>query len=337
MHIDLKVKVTLSRSDRFWAGLSSDLVIEQTLTCSVTATGDPTRGRGITEIQRLVWIISMPFTAEANSSVQCLTEARYVTNDQHKESSKSRIERDLKDTKTVLEFLEERNPFSPDTSLRNVVTGVTEAKAVNVDREKETEHRIFDSMTGKEVDECTFKREDQAVTLGKGKLLKVGKDEVQVDPLLFFQRLIAVGISLTDDTSSLFKYELSTVPSALFEPSGLMRRTDKPTLAKSLLNMLDDKNLDLSHNVEYVLDGGALLQQLPWKRGMTYSAICDLYVDYVKSNYKNAVVVFDGYEGGPSTKDTAHLRRTRGCTSTPVKFTEDMTLTLQKDLFLKNK
>ena len=38
-----------------------------------------------------------------------------------------------------------------------------------------------------------------------------------------------------------------------------------------------------------------------------------LYVDHVKSSYKNAVVVFDGYEGGPSTKDNAHLRRTGGC------------------------
>ena len=139
------------------------------------------------------------------------------------------------------------------------------------------------------------------------------------------------------DTSSLFKYELCTVPSALLEPSGLMRRADKLKLAKSLLNMLDYTNLELSHNVEYVLDGSALLQRLPWKRGMTYSAICDLYVDYVKSNYKNAIVVFDGYEGGPTTKDTAHFRRTRGCTSTPVKFTEDMTLTLKQDLFLKNK
>ena len=101
--------------------------------------------------------------------------------------------------------------------------------------------------------------------------------------------------------------------------------------------MLDYTNLELSHNVEYVLDGGALLQQLPWKRGMIYSAICDLYVDYVKSKNKNAVVVFDGSEGGPSTKYTAHLRRTGGCTSSPVKFTEDMTLTLKKDLFVKDK
>ena len=84
--------------------------------------------------------------------------------------------------------------------------------------------------------------------------------------------------------------------------------------------MLDDTNLELRNNAE-----------------LTYSTICDLYVDYVKSNYKNAVFVFDGYEGGPSKKDTAHLRRTGGCTSTPVKFTEDMALTLKKDLFLKSK
>ena len=107
---------------------------------SVKTTGGPTRGRGITGIQRLVWLLSMPFTAEVNSSMQCLTEVRYVTSDQHKESSKLRIERDLKDTKTVLEFLEERNPFSPDTSLRNVMTGVTAAKSVNVDRAKEIGH-----------------------------------------------------------------------------------------------------------------------------------------------------------------------------------------------------
>ena len=69
--------------------------------------------------------------------MRCLTEVRYATSDRHKESSKSRTERDLKDTKIVLEFLEERNPFSPDTSLRNVVTGVTVGKSVNVDRAKE--------------------------------------------------------------------------------------------------------------------------------------------------------------------------------------------------------
>ena len=44
---------------------------------------------------------------------------------------------------------------------------------------------------------------------------------------------------------------------------------------------------------------------------MRYSAICDLYVEYVKSNYKNAIVVFDGYEGGPSAKDNTFKKNRR--------------------------
>ena len=44
---------------------------------------------------------------------------------------------------------------------------------------------------------------------------------------------------------------------------------------------------------------------------MIYSAICDLYVDHVKSNYKNAVVVFDGYEGGHLRKHSTFKKNTR--------------------------
>ena len=60
------------------------------------------------------------------------------------------------------------------------------------------------------------------------------------------------------------------------------------------------------------------------------SSICNLYVDHIKSNYKDAIVVFDGYKGSPSTKDTAHIKGTGCFTSIPVKITEDMMLTFEK-------
>ena len=41
----------LRRSERFWAGLSTDLVIEQVLMRSIKTSGDLTRGRGMNEIQ----------------------------------------------------------------------------------------------------------------------------------------------------------------------------------------------------------------------------------------------------------------------------------------------
>ena len=42
------------RSDRYWGGLSTDLVIEQVLMRSVKSQGGLTWGRGMNEIQRLL-------------------------------------------------------------------------------------------------------------------------------------------------------------------------------------------------------------------------------------------------------------------------------------------
>ena len=68
----------IRRSDRFWAGLSSYLVIESVLMRSLKATGGLTRGRGMSETQRLVWLLSMPITAEVKNAMQQLTRAGLV-------------------------------------------------------------------------------------------------------------------------------------------------------------------------------------------------------------------------------------------------------------------
>jgi hypothetical protein len=48
------------RSNRYWAGLSSDLAIEQILMRSVKTVGGMTRCRGMDEAQRSLWILSRP-------------------------------------------------------------------------------------------------------------------------------------------------------------------------------------------------------------------------------------------------------------------------------------
>ncbi len=62
------------RTNRFWAGLSPDLVIEQVLMRSMKTSGGLTRGRGMAETQRLVWLMSHPICSEVNNSIQELTE-----------------------------------------------------------------------------------------------------------------------------------------------------------------------------------------------------------------------------------------------------------------------
>ena len=65
----------IRRTDRFWAGLSTDLVIEQVLMRTLKTTGGLTHGRGMEEAQRTRWLLSMPACAELNESMQNLTGA----------------------------------------------------------------------------------------------------------------------------------------------------------------------------------------------------------------------------------------------------------------------
>ena len=67
------------RSDRYWSGLSLDLVVEQTLMKTMKTTGGLTRGHGMAESHRTQWLLSMPACSTVNAAMQKLTEADYVT------------------------------------------------------------------------------------------------------------------------------------------------------------------------------------------------------------------------------------------------------------------
>ena len=57
----------------------------------------------------------------------------------------------------------------------------------------------------------------------------------------------------------------------------------------------------LTGEVQYVLDGGSLLQRIPWTQGTTYGEIRAVYTEYVTKKFGEAITVFDGY-GESSTK-----------------------------------
>ena len=123
---------TIRRSDRFWAGLSTDLVIEQTLMRSVKISGGLTRRRGMDELQRSIWLFSTPVTAEVNRAMQELTGVKYQTSDQHKDLSSSRIQRDPQDGQKIFQFLAERDPFEIHPELINLNSGRVADESVNV-------------------------------------------------------------------------------------------------------------------------------------------------------------------------------------------------------------
>ena len=146
------------RSDRFWAGLSPDLVIEQVLMRSLKTTGGLTRGRGMTETQRLVWCLSRPVCAEVNNAMQQLTSVTYSTSEQHKDLSKARQMRDMDDTNKLISILAERNPFEDSPTLHNIVTGVATRDDVNVEQAVQVGQKILNEMEGQHVQQYVFRR-----------------------------------------------------------------------------------------------------------------------------------------------------------------------------------
>ena len=247
----------------------------------------------------------------------------------------SRMMRDHKDILTIMSFLDERNPFFDDKGLRNIATGVVADKSVNVDDAVNVGRKIVQSMKDQEIGDFVFKRSNQVVTFTSKIGAKVGDETISVDPQLLFQRLTAVGNLLMEDTGNMFSYELSTFPSSLFE-SGMPREANKPTLGGCIWNMGDCSCISLPSACLFVLDGGSLLQRLPWLKNATFESICQSYVDYVTKRYQNVVDVFDGYPNCHTTKDVTHMRRTRGITGPEIHFTGNMPCKSRKETFLSN-
>jgi hypothetical protein len=112
-------------SDRHWAGLSSDLVIEQVLMRGLKTSGGLARGSGMSETQRLVWLLSRGVTSEMNLAMQEFSGVSYETSEQHKDISSARITRDVNDTYKMVAYLSSRNPFTDTLDIYNLATGVT--------------------------------------------------------------------------------------------------------------------------------------------------------------------------------------------------------------------
>ena len=82
-------------------------------------------------------------------------------------------------------------------------------------------------MTGlQRPSEVKFTRKGQAVSIASRVPLKVEEEFVVVDPQLLFQRLTTVATTL-ESKQDVFKYELTTVPAALFDSLGHQRQANK--------------------------------------------------------------------------------------------------------------
>ena len=83
-------------------------------------------------------------------------------------------------------------------------TGLTADCSVNVDRAKEVGETILKSMVANNVQEYTFKKKNDLVTMGQKKSIKVDGEPLQINPQLLFQRLTAVAQDMTQNVAEFF-------------------------------------------------------------------------------------------------------------------------------------
>ncbi|GBN04979.1 hypothetical protein AVEN_115484-1 [Araneus ventricosus] len=108
-----------------------------------------------------------------------------------------------------------------------------------------------------------------------------------------------------------------------------MRKGTKSSLYKAFKPCTRDFNAESG---VYIIDGGYLLHRVIWKRGSTFSSICDNYVTYVCTKYKStALFIFYGYpenETVGGTKCAEWTGRTQKEMSSEAMFDETMIRTV---------
>ena len=166
--------------------------------------------------------------------------------------------------------------------------------------------------------------------------MEIEGDRILIDPLFLFQRL-TTAMQSSDDLELAFKHELCSYPPALSDSSLLLHEADKPALADVIRKICESGiPADIPDDgIQYVLDGEVFLQHIPWSRNSIYEDICHQYTVYVARKYKDAIVVFHGYEN-MNTKDMTHQRWSIGKAGTTVTVAANMITTMKKDQFLAN-
>ena len=329
------------RSDQTFGGFFSDGTIEQEFMKNFKSNGGCTRGRGVGDAQQIVWCYMAPLVAKINENIRAMTGTS-KDKQMHVELFPGRQVRDTADSDNFIKYYMSHNPFQPPNVLRNIASGVNAASGINIMQCSEIGKGIIDSMVGQTACAISFSRSSKAISmLEDANPLKSGL--AKIDPGKLFQRLITTSKKMKMDTEDIVgSYEPTSYPPSLFKTAQIMLQANKPDFKHVMCDQLISSQPPCDMNdATYIFDGGNLLHKCSWSKGQNMSQLCRMYVDYLNKYYKipckrfKHMIIFDGYPEY-STKDSAHLYRSKGVNGPAVNFDENTILTLGKSLFLSN-
>ena len=185
--------------------------------------------------------------------------------------------------------------------MRNIEIGITSVSSVNAYKAIEIGSNILQAMIGKNIFDYSFKKSSQAVTPTTTPTVTLDGETVHVDPQLDLQQ------QPSDQLKTFHKFLIMNYvvfhPHYLIQLDSSEKHNSQPWQmpfgyleTAAVLNHLE--------MTQFVLDGGSLLQRIPWSKGTPFATIWNYYVNYVTEKYYDAIVVFYGYRSGPTTKDT---------------------------------
>lgn len=139
--------------------------------------------------------MSAPVVVKINETIQSTSGQWKETSDSHKEVSNSRQQKDSDDAiKLCSTYLNQHNPCQPSPTLRNITTGVSASPNVNVDDAFVIGEKIITAMKGKGINEITFKKSNQVVTMSESHVIHKGEVVVpKMNPDALFQCFVKIG------------------------------------------------------------------------------------------------------------------------------------------------
>ena len=326
---------TIRRSDKMWAGVWTDMTIEQVLMRAIKTSGGLTRGRGMTDSVLNRWVLGMPGCTELNHRFEEFCGVSFTTSEEHVELRKSRQFRDNQDVEKLFAWLTVHSPLPQSHELMSIGSGVVGNDSINCDSAVEIGTEAMKKLTGKTFGDVQLHRKDRVLPLATvGNSVKVRDEIIPVNTMQLFNRIICV-IKSDEDFASCLEYELAPRPLSLFDDIS-MRKTEKAVLYRVIESYAASEQTYPKDSM-CVVDGGYLLRRVVWPQHGTYSDVYSAYVSYVQRHYgTTSYVIFDGYGDVCSTKTVEHNRRAKRVESAEILFTDDMPITIRQDRFLTN-
>ncbi|XP_050518957.1 uncharacterized protein LOC126893059 [Diabrotica virgifera virgifera] len=213
------------RSDKLCCGTSTDMIIEQSMMKSMKTHGGISRGRSTKESVISKWVYGMHAMNTVCEGLQVLANVRMDTTDQHVDASDSRLIKDAKDIKKLLDWFSSHDPFPKINKIISIASGVVIDDKINCHKAREVGIASMAKMTGETFNNIKLKRSEKVLPLlAASSTLKVHEEEVAIDPVLLFQRM-SITEAFEDEIEKIFEYELAPYPLSLFDAAGMRKTT----------------------------------------------------------------------------------------------------------------